>query len=146
MGTNEGNTRDKFGQKRLMILLGVAFLAILVIYGGYTYVRISNENKVIAAKIINPVVIPSSLQVMIHDGEYTHAGFTYKVRVTIKNEAITNIEILQNKTTKQAKAAEGVIARVIQRNNTDVDVIAGATASSKALLLAIVDSFYGSDC
>ena len=39
-----------------------------------------------------------------------------------------------------AKMAEGVIPRVIEAQNTNVDAVSGATISSKALLMAIYNA------
>ncbi len=80
----------------------------------------------------------------VRDGEYvgsfTYSGFEYKVRTMVKAHRIVNIEILQNRATKHAKLAEGVIPEIIEKQTPDVDAISGATTTSKALMKAVENS------
>jgi uncharacterized protein with FMN-binding domain len=70
-------------------------------------------------------------------GEYAYAGFTYEVRVTVAAHKITDIALVKNRTTRQAKMAAGVATRVLDQQRNDVDAVSGATTTSKALLKAI---------
>lgn len=79
----------------------------------------------------------SSLHDGTYTGDYTYRGFTYTVRVTTLSNRIKSIEIVSNRTSKHAKLAEGVIQNVLNKGNVDVDVVAGATISSKVLLKAL---------
>ena len=79
----------------------------------------------------------SSLHDGTYEGAYAYNGFTYKVQVTSLNYKLTDIKIVANRTTKHSKMAEGVIQNVLNKGNVNVDVIAGATTTSKALLKAI---------
>lgn len=56
--------------------------------------------------------------------------------MTVANHQIKDIAIIENRTTKHAKMAEGVVKRILERQKNDVDAISGATTTSKALLKA----------
>jgi uncharacterized protein with FMN-binding domain len=72
-----------------------------------------------------------------YQGDYSYSNFTYVVNVVVQNHHMTAVHVLKNRTTKKAKMAEGVIPRIIERQKNDVDVVSGATTTSKALLKAI---------
>ena len=71
-----------------------------------------------------------------YDGEYTYGRFTYKVEVVILDHRIVTVRILDNRNTKRALMAEGVVDRILQAQRNDVDAVSGATTTSKALLKA----------
>lgn len=82
----------------------------------------------------------------IRDGDYigsfSYSGFEYRVRTIVKNQKIINIEILQNRATRHAKRAEGVIAEIVKKQTPDVDAISGATTTSKAIMKAVENSLF----
>ena len=78
-----------------------------------------------------------------YTGQYGYAGFTYEVQVTVSGHRITGVELLHNRTTKQAKMAAGVAARVVDQQRNDVDAVSGATTTSKAILKAIENALTG---
>lgn len=72
-----------------------------------------------------------------YEGSYAYGSFSYVVSVHVDNGQILAIDILKNRSTKHARLAEGVVTRVLSEQRTDVDAVAGATTTSKALLKAI---------
>jgi len=71
-------------------------------------------------------------------GEFTYGNFTYAVEVVVQDHNIQRISILNNRgDSDYAKKAEGVTGRVIKAQSLKVDVVTGATTTSKALLKAI---------
>lgn len=69
-------------------------------------------------------------------GEYD-VNFIYaRVEVTVRNGAITNIDILEHKN-ERGKAAEIVTDRIIAEQKTDVDAVSGATNSSTVIKKAV---------
>ncbi|MBS4032618.1 MAG: FMN-binding protein [Clostridiales bacterium] len=120
----------------------VIFLVILtvVIFAAYGYVAVylpqTAEHKQVRDMIIQDVDL-EQIPDGTYQGSFNYASFTYLVEVKITDHKFENIKVLQNRESKHAKEAEGVITRV-QRNQTlQVDTISGATTTSKALLKAI---------
>ncbi|HYE83068.1 MAG TPA: FMN-binding protein [Clostridia bacterium] len=73
----------------------------------------------------------------VYRGSFTYGSFTYEVEVGIKGHNIEKIDVISNRDTKYARKAEGVIGRVLEKQSLDVNVVSGASTTSKALLKAI---------
>lgn len=76
----------------------------------------------------------------IADGAYTgdcDVQFIYaKVRVTVKEHRIADIQLLEHRHERGA-AAESILKKMIDTQKIDVDVVAGATNSSKVIKKAV---------
>jgi uncharacterized protein with FMN-binding domain len=72
-------------------------------------------------------------------GNYDLSGTPVNVilDVTIQNNKIIKIEIVKHFCSPIGKKAEKIIDQIISIQNLDVDVISGATASSKAIIKAV---------
>jgi len=57
--------------------------------------------------------------------------------VSIKDNKISNIEIVRHMCSPIGKKAEKIIEHVIERQSLEIDAVSGATASSKAILKAV---------
>ena len=79
----------------------------------------------------------------IYRGFYDLSGTPTKVSldVHVQNNAIINIKIVEHSCSPIGKKAENIIGRIIEKQNLDIDVIGGATASSKAILKAVENAF-----
>ena len=81
------------------------------------------------------------------DGEYTgsYDGGLVKatVSVTLAAGRIASIRIVKHDCSPIGKKGEAVIERVVQRQTLQVDVVSGATGSSKVLLKAIEAALSG---
>ncbi len=57
----------------------------------------------------------------------------------MKNEKITNIEILQHKN-ERGESAEKIVDEIIKEQRSDVDVVTGATNSSNVIKKAVEEA------
>ena len=73
-------------------------------------------------------------------GSFSYGGFEYLVKTIVNGHKIIDIEILQNRDTRHAKRAEGVLSEILKEQTPDVDAISGATTTSKALMKAVENS------
>jgi uncharacterized protein with FMN-binding domain len=75
----------------------------------------------------------------IYRGSYDFSSTPVKatVDVTVQNHQIINIDIVKHFRSPIGKKGEKIIGSIIERQNLDVDVISGATVSSKTLLKAV---------
>ncbi|MBB2183243.1 FMN-binding protein [Lachnospiraceae bacterium MD1] len=82
----------------------------------------------------------------IDDGTYigSYEGYRWSntVSVTVENHTITKIEILKPQTYTSQETVDTLILRVISEQNTDVDVVTGATADSRTFLRAVENALY----
>lgn len=105
------------------------------------------ENAVVPAqqqthKPASNIAMPTG---SMKDGVYTGSGMGYNdnitVRVTVKNGAIAKIEILDaDDDEPYFTNAQAVIARMLSKQTTQVDVVTGATYSSKGIMAAVSDA------
>ena len=75
----------------------------------------------------------------IYRGNYDLSGTPVKVTldVTVQNHKVSKIEIVKHTSSPIGKKAEKIIDKIIAAQTLDVDVISGATASSKSIIKAV---------
>ena len=112
-------------KKVLLIVL------ILVVLSGCTLVK---YKKKIAATLISPINI-NTLEDGIYEGFYDVYLINARVKLEVKNHKIVSLELLEHKHGKFS--GEPMIQRVLEKQSLEVDVITGATNSSKTILKAI---------
>lgn len=117
----------------------IAIIIIVVVVIGILSALMIQSNKVTKSVRTMPIneVDLTNVSDGVYLGNFSYAGFTYEVVVTVKDKKIEEIKVLKNRNTKYAKIAEGVIEKVIQAQSLKVDAVSGATTTSKALLKAI---------
>lgn len=89
------------------------------------------------AKIVGGPIPSNILKDGIYDGEAKDGPVKVLAKVTIQNQRITNIKLIEHRTWK-GKPAENIIPdRIINKQSTRVDVVSGATVSSRAIMNAV---------
>ncbi len=122
--------------KKLILLIVVAIILIfLLILALKFYFELRNYRKQIENIQINDVDL-MNIKDGVYQGSYKTALVSVKVEVTVKDHKIINIKILEH-LNGQGKRAEVIVEKVINEQKLKVDVISGATASSKVILKAI---------
>lgn len=83
----------------------------------------------------------------VYRGSGTGYGGTVTVDVTIGEKAITDISIVSasGETPSFFERAKGVIDSIIKSQATDVDVVSGATYSSRGIIDAVKNALYGTE-
>ena len=92
---------------------------------------------------LDSIVITNPDLQKIADGSYQGNSKVGPVRVTVdvavRNRTITSIDLVKH-FNGRGKAAEAIVPMIIQAQSLEIDVISGATASSKAILKAVEDA------
>jgi uncharacterized protein with FMN-binding domain len=120
-------------KKVLSIIILIVFLFLL-------YACANSEN--IAQKIPLDKEMFNSVLMKKESGEYygeyihNEKFLSVKLNVIISENSIKEIIILEHKN-GLGKNAESIIYDVIQKNSLDVDIVSGATYSSRCILKAI---------
>ena len=83
----------------------------------------------------------------LKDGEYEGNsqgyGGDFKVKIKIKNGELSAINVvINNETPEYYEKASVIIAQILEKGNTDVDSISGATISSEAIKNAVRDALH----
>jgi uncharacterized protein with FMN-binding domain len=72
-----------------------------------------------------------------YNGSYRGGPNKAIVEVTIKDNSIVNIKIIQHQAWRGKKAEETVVERIIAHQSTRVDAVSGATNSSYVIMNAV---------
>lgn len=117
----------------IISLLIILFVIILAIIGAKAYIE---ANMVRVAGMSMSDVDLSKTEDGVYSGSYKAFPVAAEVEVTINNNRITNIE-LKKHNNGQGSQAEIIPAKVIEAQTLEVDIVSGATYSSKVILKAI---------
>jgi len=108
----------------------IALVSLLIIVGAC-----STGNIIVGGPISH-----TSLQDGIYDGSAKNGPVKVKAKITVSEQKITNIDLIEHRTWKGGQA-EGIIpARIIEAQSTKVDAVSGATMSSVAIMNAVEDA------
>lgn len=128
-----GKRKPKSRVKRKVVLAVVAPLVVMMI--AFLALNLLTLQKFRRIEIQDTDI--SALKDGTYYGEATIGGFTYKVEAVLREQRIVDLKIVANRKSAYARFAEGVIPRVLEAQNANVDTITGATTTSKALLKAV---------
>ena len=127
--------------KKIITIVVCLVVGLLVLAGGKLLYDTAKYKKIVSELEIST---PDLSQ--IENGDYT--GFfdvkmiSAGVTVTVQDHMITNIVIIEHKNGRGA-AAENITEDVILHQSLDVDMVSGATGSSKVILKAIETALTG---
>lgn len=115
-------------------VVGLFLIGFGIFYYGYI-APVFKQQKIVRNMQINEVDL-LKISDGIYQGDFNFNKSFYGVEVSVKNGYIYNIKVIRNGTSDQAKKAERVLENVLKKQSLKVDVISGATTTSKALLKA----------
>ena len=72
-----------------------------------------------------------------YEGSYRGGPNKASVQVTIKDNSLVNIEILQHQAWRGVIAEATIVERIIAGQSTKVDAVSGATNSSRVIMNAV---------
>lgn len=120
------------------ILIALAFVVAIVI----TVKIVISKADADLIKLNAAVIQEADLSIVengTYAGSYQAFPIDVKVQVVVEDHKILRIDLVKH-TNGQGKAAEVIPAKVVETQSLKVDMISGATKSSKAILLAIQDA------
>lgn len=125
-------------KRRKTVLVVLAVIAVLVIIAVGAMQRLESNMEELRELTFEKIDLSS-----MEDGNYTGSFSSFpvaaEVQVTIEEQAITKVELLEH-SHGMGEDAEVLPAIVEEARNLDVDVISGATYSSIVILKAIEDA------
>ena len=119
----------------LILFIGIIFAVI----GVKTYLE-ANLKQLVDLKISD--VDLTKLEDGVYVGNYKAFPVAAEVKVTINKHEITEIELVKH-SNGQGASAETIPAKVVEAQTLDVDIVSGATYSSKVILKAIENALNG---
>lgn len=136
MHAKNSSSRSPSGRKGNPVLIAILVAVVaLVAAGAIAYSAMDRNLKALAKATVSTPDLAA-----IPDGAYRGSFEALPVRVTVevtvKDRAMRDIAILRHDN-GQGKPAERIAAEVLAAQRLDIDGIAGATYSSKAILKAV---------
>ncbi len=117
-----------------------ALILVLVIVVAIVFLVINKKKDI---KEFNEVIISdidlSNTPDGTYSGEYEFKGLYVKVSTTVKDNKISNVDILEHRV-RYGESGESIVEDVISSQKLNIDLISGATVSSKCILKAIENS------
>ncbi len=129
--------KKKLGKKWIVIHRFAALLMCVCLIG-HIIVGFSSFNNY--KKAVQSITFETISVEQVADGTYEgeyNVGYIYaKVRVTVAEKKITQIELVEHRNEK-GSAAEQITQVIISKQSLDVDSVSGATNSSKVIRKAV---------
>lgn len=128
-------------KKKLIVTIAAVIIILTAVFGGIYLAKV-NEYKTALSGMTYTQVDISSVPDGVYIGE-CDVGFIYaKVEVTVREGAISNVELLEHRN-ERGKNAEGIENDIVAQQKVDVDEISGATNSSKVIKKAVDNALTG---
>lgn len=121
--------------KKVMIII-LSILGVLVLVGAGGIFYITNGLEAGENLAINPVNL-TKIEDGTYAGVYKAGRWTNEVAVSVADHQISNIDVVKTVTMESPEMTSTIINSVIEKQNTTVDTVSGATVTSKAYLKAI---------
>ncbi|KNZ40933.1 FMN-binding protein [Acetobacterium bakii] len=121
-------------KKVMIIILSIVGVLVLLVGGGLIYITSGLETGENLA--INAVDL-SKIEDGTYSGSYEAGRWTNTVEVTVSDQKIAQIHVVKTVSFENQEATNEIINSVIEKQNTTVDTISGATVTSKAYLKSI---------
>ena len=123
--------------KKLLKILGILTVVIAVIFAGMYMFLSNNLEKLVDAEIQEIDI--ESLKPGIYIGEYSVPPVSATVEVTVESGRIEGIELLDHGN-GMGQPAEVIIDDIVDEQSLEVDIISGATYSSRVIMKAVEDA------
>ena len=121
-------------KKRRILIIMLILVVVGAVAGAITFNNITTAHQRLDERI--PSVNLSGIPDGTYTGSYSAFPVLAEVKVTVKGQAITGIELVKHRN-GQGEWAKAILSKVVDAQSLDVDVIAGATISSRVILRAI---------
>lgn len=130
-------------KKWVKIVIGIVILAVITSGAFLTSYLLSVKSY---QNAVEGITYRHQNALDISDGAYIgecDVRFIYaKVKVTVKNHSITDIQLLEHRH-ERGTAAESILKEILAQQKIDVDIIAGATNSGKVIKKAVDNALSG---
>lgn len=125
-------------KKAVKILISIIVVIVIIIGSGIFY--LTHGMKAVAEEKIGGVEL-TSISDGAYTGKYDAGRFSNQLQVVVKDKKITQIKIIKDVTFAKPEVSNALFELIINKQNTAVDTVTGATVTSKAYLKSIQNAF-----
>ncbi len=126
-------------KKGFKILLGIVIFLLIIIVGSVLFFQSMQKGIDALLQMEIEDVDLSGVEDGEYFGTYQQLPVTVEVLVTVSNHDITQVEIIKH-FNGQGLLAESITADIVSQDTLLIDTVAGATVSSKCIILAVKDA------
>jgi len=126
--------------KKVLIGLGI-FVVIIIIFGVLFFFRARQMVQVIDSTVIENVDL-TQIEDGVYAGEFGDFLVSINLEVAVQDHKITNIKIIEQRSSPDHEARE-TVDRIVEAQSPKVDVVTGATGSSKCIMIAVQKALTG---
>lgn len=127
----EVKTRVKLFLK--IIVLGIIIFVLLAVGFGFYLTRGLESGGALSIQSIDVAKLKDGIYV----GKYENGRWSNEIAVAINEGKIVDIHVRKSVFFERKEITNSLFQRVLEKQNTNVDVISGATVTSKAYLKSI---------
>ena len=131
----------KIKRRKIVLIL----TALVIITGGiiaFNYLRDVKAYQETVGSMTFTEIDLSKIPNGIYEGECDVSYIYAKVKVTIKDNKINHIQLIEHKNQRGASAVS-IIDTILEEQKIDVDTVSGATNSSKVIKKAVENALKG---
>jgi uncharacterized protein with FMN-binding domain len=125
--------------KKVLKVIGIVVLVMIIASGGMVIYMSRGLSE--GREMVIQEVDLSNVDDGVYDGSHQGGRWSNRVSVTVKDHEITQIEVTEDISFSDEALKNQIIDAVIAQQSTQVDIISGATVSSKAYLQSIQQAF-----
>lgn len=120
--------------------LGGVLLAVMLLLGAFSVFLFTGKEKALQTQLEG--VHLQSVEDGRYTGSYRDFRWSNTVDVTVSDHRITDITVTKSQVFAARESIQELTSRVLSEQTTEVDVISGATADSKAFLKAVENALH----
>lgn len=121
--------------KKVLKVLLIIFIVFVVVIAGAAFYLTRGLDAGVQVDISS--IDASAVKDGTYEGTYEAGRWSNTVVVTVKDGKITDIQVKENVALPQQGLSDEIFKRVMDKQNTQVDAVTGATVTSKAYMKAI---------
>jgi uncharacterized protein with FMN-binding domain len=122
-------------KKKIILIITAIFLLVALGYGAKALLDLKAYKAEIASMEIGEINL-ADVPDGAYEGSYDAGLVRVRLLVSVADHRITGIDLLEHENGKGGPA-EALIPEVLDAQSLDVDIVAGATSSSKVILKSI---------
>lgn len=126
--------------KKILIVLGI-FLILVIVFGVAFFFRARQMVQKIESVQLEDVDL-TQINNGVYPGEFGDFLVDVHLEVTVKDHKIDKVEIIKQRAGPGYEAIE-TIDRIIETQSPNVDVVTGATGSSRSIMIAVQKALTG---
>lgn len=123
---------------KFLKIIGIFILVMFIIGGAGVFYMTRGLSDVKSIDIAS--IDPLHMEDGIYNGSFNKGRWRNKVEIEIKDGIIKNINFIEDVRFPMDEVKNSIIEMVLDKQSTNVDIVSGATVTSKAYLKSIEDA------